>query len=97
MDSLGEHFAKLQEAAATYDQKLATVAINPQSYKFNSFVTGINMMRAPGSSFSGLNTRTGSLLLLKIGQMRPTTSRVYAHLVGTVLIEIKADSCSVYD
>ena len=55
------------------------------------------MMRAPGSSFSGLNTRTGSLLLLKIGQMRPTTSRVYAHLVGTVLIEIKADSCSVYD
>ena len=97
MDSLGEHFAKLQEAAATYDQKLATVSINPQSYKFNSFVTGINLMRAPGSSFSGLNTRTGSLLLLKIGQMKPSVSRVYAHLVGTVLIEIKDDSCSVYD
>ena len=29
MDSFGEHFAKLQEAAATYDQRLATVSITP--------------------------------------------------------------------
>ena len=98
MDSLGEIFSKLQEAAATYDQKLATLSITPQAYKSgNAFVAAINFMRAPGSAFSGLNTRTGSLLTLKLNNMRTATSKVYAHLVGTVLVEIRADSCSVYD
>ena len=54
-------------------------------------------MRAPGSEFSGLNTRTGSLLTLKLNNMRTATTKVYAHLVGTILVEIRADSCSVYD
>ena len=98
MDSLGEIFSKLQEAAATYDQKLATLSITPQAYKSgNAFVAAINFTRAPGSAFSGLNIRTGSLLTLKLNNMRTATSKVYAHLVGTVLVEIRADSCSVYD
>ena len=45
-------------------------------------------MRMPGSAFSGLNTRTGSLLTLKIHNMRTQTTKVYAHLVGTILVEI---------
>ena len=52
MDSLGDLFSKLQESAATYDQKLATLSTSPQSYKVNSFVAAINVMRAPGSAFS---------------------------------------------
>ena len=97
MDSHGEIFSKLQEAAATYDQKLATLSLTPQSYKSNAFCAAINMMRAPGSAFSGLNTRTGSLLTLKLNNMRTETTKVFAHLVGTILVEIRADSCSVYD
>jgi hypothetical protein len=97
MDSLGEHFSKLQEAAATYDQKLVTLSLTPQKYKETGFVTGINLMRSPGASFSGLNTRTGSLLVLKIGNMKTTISKVFAHLAAVVLVEIRADSVSVYD
>ena len=97
MDSHGEIFSKLQEAAATYDQKLATLSLTPQSFKSNSFIAAINFMRAPGSAFSGLNTRTGSLLTLKLNNMRTETTKVFAHLVGTILVEIRADSCSVYD
>jgi len=97
MDSHGEIFSKLQEAAATYDQKLATLSLTPQSFKTNAFCAAINMMRAPGSAFSGLNTRTGSLLTLKLNNMRTETTKVFAHLVGTILVEIRADSCSVYD
>ena len=33
MDSMGEIFSKLQEAAATYDRKLATLSITPQSFR----------------------------------------------------------------
>jgi hypothetical protein len=29
--------------------------------------------------------------------MATSTSKVFAHLVGTVLVEVRADSCSVYD
>jgi hypothetical protein len=29
--------------------------------------------------------------------MRTETTKVFAHLVGTILVEIRADSCSVYD
>ena len=97
MDSHGEIFSKLQEAAATYDQKLATLSLTPQSFKTNAFCSAINFMRAPGSAFSGLNTRTGSLLTLKLNNMRTETTKVFAHLVGTILVEIRADSCSVYD
>ena len=32
MDSLGEHWSNLQEAAAMYDQKLATLSITPAMY-----------------------------------------------------------------
>ena len=97
MDSHGEIFSKLQEAAATYDQKLVTLSLTPQSFKSNAFCAAVNFMRAPGSAFSGLNTRTGSLLTLKLNNMRTETSKVFAHLVGTILVEIRADSCSVYD
>ena len=97
MDSLGEHFSKLQEAAGTYDQKLVTNSLTPQMYRHNGFVTGINLMRAPGSAFSGLNTRTGSLLVLKNENLRTTVTKIYAHLVGTVLVECRADSTSVFD
>ena len=97
MDSLGEHFSKLQEAASTYDQKLVTMSITPEGYKSDSFVSAINFMRAPGSAFSGLNTRTGSLLVLKLNNMATSVQKVFAHLVGTVLVEVRADSCSVYD
>ena len=83
MDSLGELFSKLAESAANYDQRLATLSITPQAYKAgNAFVAAINFMRAPGSAFSGLNTRTGSLLTLKLNNMRTATTKVYAHLVG---------------
>ena len=97
MDSLGEHFSKLQEAAATYDQKLVTLSITPEMYKSEGFVSAINFMRAQGSAFSGLNTRTGSLLVLKLNNMATSVQKVFAHLVGTVLVEVRADACSVYD
>ena len=97
MDSLGEHFAKLQEFAATYDQRLVTVSITPEMFESEGFVSAINFMRAPGSAFSGLNTRSGLLLVLKLGNLRTQVTKVYAHLVGTVLVEIRADQASVYD
>ena len=97
MDSLGEHWSKLQEAAATYDQRLVTLSITPAMYKDNGFVCGINFMRAPGSWSSGLNTRTGSLLTLKVNDIVAQTNMVFVHLVGTILVEVRADSCSVYD
>ena len=66
-------------------------------YKDNGFVCGINFMRAPGSWSSGPNTRTGSLLTLKVQDIRQETNMVFVHLVGTILVEVRADSCSVYD
>ena len=97
MDSMGEIFSKLQEAAATYDQRLATLSITHQSFLLGpGLVAAINFMRMPASAFSGLNTRTGSLLTIKLN-MRIETQKMYAHLVGTVLVEIRADSCFVYD
>ena len=65
MDSMGDIFSKLQDAAATYDQRLATLNITPQSFLLGpGLVAAINFMRMSGSAFSGLNTRTGSLLTI---------------------------------
>ena len=51
MDSQGEFWCKLTEAAATYDQKMATLSITPAMYTTDGFVAAVNLMRAPGSSF----------------------------------------------
>ena len=61
-------------------------------YKDNGFVTGVNFMRAPGSWSSGC-----SLLTLKVNDIVQQTNMVFVYLVGTILVEVRADSCSVYD
>ena len=85
MDSLGEHWSKLQEAAANYDQKLVTLSITPTMYKEYGFVTGINFMRAPGSWSSGLNTRTGSPLTLQVNDILQNTNTQFRNLNDQLL------------
>jgi C4-dicarboxylate transporter len=97
MDSLGEPFSKLQEAATTYDQNFANLSVIAEICTSEVFASAMKFMQATRSEFSGISTRTGLLLLLKNGNMRTQITKVFAHLVGTALVEVRADSCSVYD
>ena len=97
--SLGEFLDNLQQAIDTYDQSLRTVAITPRMYNTNSFITGFNLSRVPGHFASGINTRTGDLLVIKrknlLGGMR--NLRVCVNILYEGILEIRESGCSFYD
>ena len=100
--SMGEFFDNLQQAIDTYDQSLRTVAIAPQTYSHNfaaSFIAGFNLCRVPGHFASGINTRTGDLLVIKCKNLKPGLSqiKVYVNILYEGILEVRESGCSFYD
>ena len=97
--SMGEFFDNLQQAIDTYYQSLRTVAITPRMYKTNSFCAGFNLARVCGHSASGINTRTGDLLVINCKNLLPgmRNLRVYVNILYEGILEIRESGCSFYD
>ena len=100
--SVGEFFDNLQQAIDTYDQSLRTVAITPNMYASNlamSFIAGFNLCRVPGHFASGVNTRTGDLLVIKCKNLQAgmTNIKVYINILYEGILEIRESGCSFYD
>ena len=89
----------LQQAIDTYDQSLRTVAVTPFMYGLNSFIAGLNLCRVPGHFASGINTRTGDLLVIKAKNLVPgiRNIRVYVNILYEGILEIRESGCSFYD
>ena len=96
--SVGEFFDNLQQAIDTYDQSLRTVAITPAMYYGSSFIAGFNLCRVPGGFASGINTRTGDLLVIRCKGLQETMlNKVYVHILYEGIMEIRETGCSFYD
>ena len=89
----------MQQAVDTYDQSLRTVAVTPDMYYGSSFVAGFNLCRVPGHFASGINTRTGDLLVVKCKNLQPnmTNIKVYVNILYEGILEIRETGCSFYD
>ena len=97
--SMGEFFGNLQQALDTYDQSLRTIAITPGMYHGSSFVAGFNLCRVPGGFASGVNTRTGDLLVIRCKNLLPglLNLRVYVNILYEGVMEIRESGTSFYD
>ena len=100
--SVPETFSLLRSAVGILDESIRTVNITNQSYLTNGFLIGCPLQSVPNGSFSGLNTRSGDLLTVKIKNLSQdnTTNgagRIFICLVNESLIEIREGSVSILD
>ena len=101
--NIPECFSLLRQACAIHDD-VRTLNITPQSYATQNFVLAVPLSVSPGSSFSGLNTRSGDLLTIRVKGLNPDNTvngvgggRCFVTMLADSVCELREGSCSVLD
>ncbi len=96
VDSHQECFYRRRLARQTA-QGSDSVSIAPYAYRTNKFITALNLEKAPGaSSHSGINTRSGSQLTLKLRNTGAATT-CHVILVYDQICNVSAAGVEVLD
>ena len=66
MRSHSECYYQLRKALGIQSSKMHSFDISPREYRSHRFITGIDTEKALGSSLTGLNTRSGDLMSIKL-------------------------------
>ena len=66
--SVAESYYQLRKVMGDYHSNTGAMDINPQDYRSTKYVIGIDTEKMLGSSFSGMETKTGSMLTLRLDQ-----------------------------
>jgi len=69
VQSLSESFAQLKKCLGILGSNFHSVSISPLQYRNNKFIIGCDTEKALQAGFTGLNTRQGDLLSVKIKLM----------------------------
>ena len=69
VQSLSESFAQLKKCLGILGSNFHSVSISPLQYRNNKFIIGCDTEKALQAGFTGLNTRQGDLLSVKIKAM----------------------------
>ena len=96
--SMGEHLYFL-ESLDLSGQHLRATSITPQDYQHNNFILGMNLCQSQGVCSSGLKTRSGDLVTIKLKNMRNDMQNVkaYIFMLSTQILEIRESGCNVFD
>ena len=109
--SLSEAFCILKQTLNLPDWGLHSVGIDNKQYRSNKFIFAMSFEKVPEASWTGTNTKTGQILLIKLNAV--DTSKDGAAGDGTVvgniadmmyitlqtenILEIRDTACSIYD
>ena len=69
VQSLSESFAQLKKCLGIIGNNFHSVSISPLQYRNNKFIISCDTEKALQAGFTGLNTRQGDLLSVKIKAM----------------------------
>jgi hypothetical protein len=86
MRSLQECFYQLRKCMGVESSNFHSLDITPMEYKTHKFVAAFDTEKALGSSFTGLNLKSGSLLTLKM-----KSGAAAAQMPDTVYITLHMD------
>ena len=73
-----------------------SLSIAPHAYRTNKFITALNLEKAPASSHSGINTRSGSQLTINLKNTGSATT-CHVILVYDQVCNISAAGVEVLD
>ena len=82
--------------------KVHSFDISPQEYRDNRLILGIDTEKSLGASFTGLNTRAGDLMTVRMKYNNALSNKLYADNIHIVLhtdniLKIGTTGVSVYD
>ena len=102
--SLSESFAQLKKCLGILGSNFHSVSITPKQYRNNRFIIGCDTEKALQAGFTGLNTRQGDLLSVKVKAMDKsvlTASKMpdtmYVVLHSDQIMEISDAGVQVFD
>ena len=102
--SLSESYAQLKKCLGILGSNFHSVSISPLQYRTDHFIIGCDTEKALQAGFTGLNTRQGDLLSIKVKAMDKstlTTSKMpdtmYIVLHSDQIMEISDQGVQVFD
>lgn len=102
--SLSESFSQLKKSVGILGSNFHSVSISPLQYRNDHFVIGIDTEKALGASYTGLSTRSGDLLSIRVkaqdkGTLSVANMMDQLHIVlhADCVLEIADSAISVYD
>ena len=99
--TLPEYWDKLLSAVGSHTSILSHSAIDLDSYKTDQFIAAIGMQRVladmEASNYSGLCTKTGSLLSVRSANSASNIDTVYLTLHADLILQISDQGCEVFD
>ena len=101
--SLSESWAHLKKALGIHSSPWHSISPNPQQYMKDHYIIGIDCEKVLDASWTGLNTKAGQLLTIKLKGANATIdsaimpTKMYITLHSDNILEIRDSGASVYD
>ena len=102
--SISESFAQLKKCLGILGSNFHSVSISPLQYRNNKFIIGCDTEKALQAGFTGLNTRQGDLLSIKVKAMDKSVltaakmpDTMYIVLHSDQIMEISDAGVQVFD
>ena len=99
--TINECFSILKETLNLPEKYQHSVGILFDEYIRNSFIFGMDFEKVPDVDWSGINTKAGQILIVKVkggsGITKNIASSMFSTLVTQVVLEIRDVGCTLYD
>ena len=102
--SLSESYAQLKKAVGILGSNFHSMSVTPTQYRNEHFVAGIDTEKSIGASWTGLSTRAGDLLSVRVKAQDKSTllsvgmpDTLFIVLHSDNILEVSDGGCSVYD
>ena len=97
-------FTRLREASRLPEKYQHSLDISPDRYKRNKFIYAVDFEKVSDSSWTGINTMAGQILVVKVNALNAgyinnnnIASSMFTTLVNQVLLDILDVGCTVTD
>ena len=104
VQSVSEAFAQLKKCLGILSSNFHSVSISPQQYRNNHFIIGCDTEKALQAGFTGINTRQGDLLSIKVKSINKDVNdkdkmpdTLYVVLHSDQIMEISDAGVQVFD
>lgn len=100
--SIAETFYQLKKALGIHGSAFHSLSITPSQYRNDHFIIGIDTEKILEAGFTGLNTRSGDLMIVRGKYANSNSSTSWANAIYMILhtdqiLEIRDTGCQVFD
>jgi hypothetical protein len=100
--SLAETFYQLKKSLGVHGSAFHSLSITPEQYRTDHFIIGIDTEKILEAGFTGLNTRSGDLMIVRGKYANASITNAFANSIYMILhtdqiLEIRDSGCQVFD